>query len=352
MPREQEPEHSDTWEVFEHENTTSSQSLSACFDEMFNVSLQNHAGNPIWHFGTRQMLSLIVFTVVILAVAGSAPWLIRRAYRTPRCAISDTPASLKLPYQNCRIPTANGKYLSAWFIADNDSKDKLPVVAIMHGWGGCAAQMLPFARLLHQAGYGVLLLDARNHGGSDSDSFSSMPRFAEDLENGLNWLKEQPRTDPCRLFLLGHSVGAAATLLLASQRQDLAGVISIPGFAHPGELMRRQMQSRHIPYHPFGWLILRYIERTIGFSFDDIAPCNTIRHIECPVMLIHGRADNFIPMEDSKTIYANRAGDNVQLILLEGVGHNSIAALSRHAETLLRFMSHCSQQNQDDQHWL
>jgi pimeloyl-ACP methyl ester carboxylesterase len=52
-------------------------------------------------------------------------------------------------------------------------------VAIMHGWGGNADHMLPFAALLHAAGHATLLLDARNHGSSDSDDFSSMPRFAE-----------------------------------------------------------------------------------------------------------------------------------------------------------------------------
>jgi dipeptidyl aminopeptidase/acylaminoacyl peptidase len=71
--------------------------------------------------------------------------------------------------------------------------------------------MLPFAALLHRAGLAVLLLDARNHGDSDDDSFSSIPRFAEDLEQGLGWLARQPRIDPQRLFLLGHSVGAAAS---------------------------------------------------------------------------------------------------------------------------------------------
>ncbi|WP_419606642.1 alpha/beta hydrolase, partial [Thiolapillus sp.] len=169
------------------------------------------------------MYILIATAAAVLVLAISVPWLIRLAYRVPRCTVNETPADLKLLYRECRIATVNGKWLSAWFVVGEDLAGKVPVVAVIHGWGGSAAQMLPFARLLHQAGYGVLLLDARNHGNSDSDSFSSMPRFAEDLEHGLDWLKKQPQTDPHRLFLLGHSVGAAATLLLASRRRDLAG---------------------------------------------------------------------------------------------------------------------------------
>lgn len=66
-----------------------------------------------------------------------------------------------------------------------------------------------------------------------------MPRFAEDLEHGLDWLLQQPDVDPRRLFLSGHSVGAAAALLVASRREGLAGVVSIAAFANPAEMMRR-----------------------------------------------------------------------------------------------------------------
>ncbi len=287
------------------------------------------------------MSVMITVTLIVLVLAATIPWMIRRAYRVPRIRIDDTPDSLNLPSRDCRIATANGKWLSGWLIGRRSPDDRQPAVAVMHGWGGSAAQMLPFATLLHKAGYAVLLLDARNHGNSDSDSFSSMPRFAEDLEHGIEWLKNQPGIDQDRLFLLGHSVGAAACLLLASRRQDLAGVISIASFAHPRDLMRRQMQSHHIPYIPMGWLILHYIEKTIGFSFDDIAPCNTIRHISCPTLLIHGKADKFIPFTDAETIYAHRSGDHVQLLLLKNTGHNSIGAISRHGEVLLHFLDSC-----------
>ena len=123
--------------------------------------------------------------------------------------------------------------------------------------------MLPFASLLHREGYAVLPLDARNHGDSDHYTFFSMQRFAEDLEHGLDSMRQQPRIDPQQLFVLGHTVGAGAVLLVASRRHDLAGVVSISALAHPVDFMRSKMQSHHIPYVPISWLVLRYIERTI-----------------------------------------------------------------------------------------
>jgi dipeptidyl aminopeptidase/acylaminoacyl peptidase len=287
------------------------------------------------------MQTLILVLIALSAVILLGRRAIHQAYRAPRLPERVTPRELNLPSQTVHIPTENGKHLFAWFIPPPEDRESGPAVALMHGWGGNAGQMLPFAALLHRAGFACLLLDARNHGHSDSDTFSSMPRFAEDLERGLDWLARQPRIDPQRLFLLGHSVGAGAALLVASRRHDLAGVISIAAFAHPVELMRRQMRSHHIPYLPVGWLVLRYIERTIRASYEAIAPCHTIRLMSCPVLLIHGEQDARVPVADALRIYRNRRDDRVELLLLPDVGHDSGEAIEPYGDSLLSFLGRC-----------
>jgi len=197
---------------------------------------------------------------------------------------------------------------------------RVPAVLVLHGWGGNAEDMLTFASVLHQANFAVLLLDARNHGRSEGDGFSSLPRFAEDMEHGLDWLLREPGVDPKRVALLGHSVGAAAALLVAARRHEPAAVVSIAAFAHPAELMRRQMLAHHIPYWPVGWLVLRYIEHTIGARFDTIAPCNTIRAVDCPTLLIHGEADDRVPFSDALRIYASRRDDRTELLIVPTTG--------------------------------
>gem|GEM_PF-4374747 len=46
-------------------------------------------------------------------------------------------------------------------------------------------------------------------------------------------------------------------------------------------MMRRLLASNHVPYVPLGWYVLHYVQRVIGYRFSDIAPCNTIRKINC-----------------------------------------------------------------------
>jgi dipeptidyl aminopeptidase/acylaminoacyl peptidase len=210
-------------------------------------------------------------------------------------------------------------------------------VAVLHGWGGNAEMMLPLAQPLHRAGYAVLLFDSRNHGRSDSDGFSSLPRFAEDLEHALDWLAQQPDVDAARLAALGHSVGAAAALLVASRCRDLAAVASIAAFADPESMMRRFLAAHHVPYFPLGRTVLRYVQHAIGHRFSDIAPRNTIRQIRCPVLLVHGGDDTTVPVEDAMAIYARRPGDQVRLLILAG-DHDSSREAERHAGELTDFL--------------
>ena len=219
--------------------------------------------------------------------------------------------------QTVRIPAARGLSLFAWFVPALAAGPR-PTVVLLHGWRGNASNLLPAAQALHQAGFAVLLMESRNHGRSDRDDHSSLPRFAEDLDSAIDWLKALPRVDPTRIVALGHSVGAAAVLLSASRRQDLAAVVSIAAFAHPEQLMRRWFALRFVPYWPFAWLINRSLERVIGVSFDAIAPVNTVAIATCPVLLVHGRHDTVVPITDAHRIRQRGNERNVTLLECDG----------------------------------
>lgn len=231
------------------------------------------------------------------------------------------PADLGLTAQSVRIPATGGLSLFAWYVpADTAAAAPAPAPAIvlLHGWGGNASTLLPAAQILHRAGYAVLLPESRNHGRSDRDSHSSLPRFAQDLDSALDWLREQPGIDVTRLSALGHSVGGAAVLLSGSRRDDLHAVVSVSAFAHPEQVMRRWLASRRVPYWPLGWLVNRYVERVIGVRFDAIAPVHTLAHSQSPVLLVHGRQDSTVPIEDARWLWQNRAQVDVTLLECNG----------------------------------
>ncbi len=279
------------------------------------------------------MSIILVTLLILLTIVVLFPVVLHLAYTAPRIKESTTPEQHGLPYTEHYINSVKGKRLFAWLIPAEESCCTLVMV---HGWGANAEMMLPLADPFHQAGMDVLLYDARNHGNSDSDSFSSMPRFAEDLEKILQWLKQ--RNPDNQVVVLGHSVGAAASILAASHGADIDLVISVSGFAHPRLMMNRHLDRPWLPsfLRP---LILEYIQWVIGFRFDDIAPMNRISHVHCPVLLAHGSADTTVPIEDMHLIATSSTDERpVQILAVEGAEHDSVEHFRRHADKLIAFV--------------
>lgn len=276
-----------------------------------------------------------------LCSGGLLTWLLRRLVRRSlapqRIPESSTPADLGLTYRDVRISTENGKSLFGWYLPAAGTSPK-PAVVVLHGWGGNAEMMLPLACPLHEAGFTVLFVDARCHGSSDEDNFASLPRFAEDAERAVAWLRGQAGIDSGCIAIFGHSVGAGAALLVASRRTDIAAVASLAAFAHPVAMMRRWLVLKHIPYLPMGWLLLRYVERVIGHRFDDIAPLNTIKSVRCPTLLIHGAADETVPLSEAIAILAARSGDHVELKIIAG-SHDDFRDLEHEIPAVVGFLS-------------
>lgn len=260
------------------------------------------------------------------------PWLLRglRPVRLPHVR---QPVDVGVPLQAVKVlslPSVDGSALFAWFIRpDAGQLGGSPALVVIHGWGSNASELLPGAEALRRAGYAILLLDARCHGLSGEAEFTSMPRFAQDLETGLDWLQQQPDIDPGRVTLVGHSVGAAAALLLASRRSDVCGVIGLSVFAHPTDVMRRWIQSRRIPMWPVGHWILDSVQEVIGARFNDIAPVHTLREVRTPVLLVHGQIDDVAPVEDLHRLLLSGQGRNVRALVLPGVGHDLSCELER-----------------------
>ncbi|WP_296824903.1 alpha/beta fold hydrolase [Sulfurovum sp.] len=210
-------------------------------------------------------------------------------------------------------------------------------MVILHGWGGNAEQILPMALPFHQAGMNVLLVDARNHGRSDRDTFSSLPRFAEDLEKAIEWLKYKYPGYSRKIALLGHSVGGGAVLFAASRRNDIDAVISISAFAHPEWMMQRFLKRKHIPSFLVTFVI-RYVEWVIGYRYEEIAPVNTVCRIKCPVLLVHGKADLTVPVEDALIIKRKCKRSNIRLLAVESAGHESVEKIKTHTKELVEFL--------------
>lgn len=131
----------------------------------------------------QAIINLLLITSLLFSLAILA---IHIGFHPPRRVESGTPADFGMAYRETTINTRGGKRLFAWWLP---AAAPSPTAVLLHGWGANAELMLQLALPLHRAGLNVLLLDARNHGRSDPILFSSLPRFAQDLGEAVNWVK-------------------------------------------------------------------------------------------------------------------------------------------------------------------
>ena len=176
------------------------------------------------------MKKLLWPLVLAAGMAKLAPEVLKRTMAPPQRPQPHTPRDLGLPEVEVELLSVTGTDLRGWLIPVGRPA---PAVVVLHGWGANASLMLPLAAPLHAAGFHALFLDARNHGRSEHDDFSSMPRFAEDLEVALTWLAA--RDEVTRIGVIGHSVGAGAALLVGSRNPLPAATTGPPSPSpHPG----------------------------------------------------------------------------------------------------------------------
>ena len=196
--------------------------------------------------------------------------------------------------------------------------------------------MVRLAQPLRRQGFNVLLFDARNPGASDVDTFSSVPRFAEDPGAALRWLRNRHPARAKQITVVGHSVGAGAALFEATRNPQIDAVIRIGTFADSAQLTERCL-SFHVPRLLVA-LTKRYVEWVIGYRFATIAPVNSIRQLNCPVLLVHGAQDATVPFEDGRQIFVAADPTHVRFLPIAGAGHDAVDKIEAHASELFDFI--------------
>ena len=162
---------------------------------------------------------LLVASSLVLWTLGQA----MAASYAPRPALGErTPADLGLAHRDVTFSSSDGTDLAGWYVPTRNGA----AVALMHGAGSTRSGVLDHAAVLAGHGYGVLLFDARGHGGSAGRAMDFGWHGESDASGAVDFLTRQPGVSPGRIGLLGLSMGGEQAIGAAGTDERVAAVVA------------------------------------------------------------------------------------------------------------------------------
>lgn len=165
----------------------------------------------------------------------------------------------------------------------------LPAVVALHGAGGNVAGMEQYAGTLAAHGFAVYLLHYFDRTGTESADKATIlrnfPLWMKTLWDAISFVETQPQVDRNRIALLGFSLGAYLSLANSAIDPRVKAVVEFFGG------MPKEMH-----------LFMRRL---------------------CPVLILHGEADQTIPVEEAYQLQKllEKKGIAYEIRIYPGAGH-------------------------------
>jgi len=242
-------------------------------------------------------------------------------------------------------PDEPERILEGWIEAPLGSEERgerLPAVILTHGFKGFMdwGFFPELARRIVARGLVAVRFNMSGSGiGSGPETMDDDAAFEantpsreiEDLARVRGFLGtgDVPWIDPDRCALFGHSLGGGVSLVHAAERQDYPVVVTwaavgsferydraeIPAWRERGWLPVPNARTGQTHRLGLGWL--EDVE-TNGEELDIEAACG---RLETPAVLIHGTADESVPVSEGERLASAFAPGRVLWCPIEGAGH-------------------------------
>jgi hypothetical protein len=248
-----------------------------------------------------------VLLSLALIYAGVAAWAWfssdRMIFLPPEPSYRDTSEILK-------VHTEGGDRIAAIYLANQAAAYTL---LFSHGNGEDLGSLLPLLPVLRDLGFSVFAYDYRGYGLSEGTP--SEQHVYGDIDAAYGYLTGELHVEPQRIVAYGRSLGAGAAVDLAARR-PVGGLVLESPFLSAFRVMTR------VPLFPF----------------DKFRNADKIGRTRCPVLVMHGEADEIVPFHHGRQLFDRAPGPKI-FVAIPGAHHNDfmVVAGARYGQALRDF---------------
>ena len=209
-----------------------------------------------------------------------------------------------------KVPTKDGQSIAAIYLANPSSTYTL---LLSHGNGEDLGSVLPLLPGLGNLGFNVFAYDYRGYGLSEGTP--SERHVYADIDGAYEYLTTKLGVPPERIVAYGRSLGAGASVDLAARR-PVGGLILESPFLTAFRVMTA------VPLFPF----------------DKFRNADKIGRVRCPVLVMHGEADEIVPFWHGRRLFDKAPGLKM-FVAIPGAHHNDFiwVAGARYGQALRDF---------------
>ncbi|MDB4883254.1 MAG: alpha/beta hydrolase fold protein [Gemmatimonadetes bacterium] len=194
------------------------------------------------------------------------------------------------------VPTLDGAQIATLYLPNPRATLTL---LYSHGNAEDLGQLAPWLEQYRAAGFSVLAFDYRGYGTSTGGP-PSADGAVRDMEAVYRHAVGTLGIQPASLVLFGRSVGSGPATELAA-RLPVGGLVIESGFVSA----------------------FRVLTRVALLPFDKFPNLRTIARVRCPVLVIHGTADEVISWPHGRRLF-DAANQPKQALWIEGAHHNDV----------------------------
>jgi predicted MFS family arabinose efflux permease/pimeloyl-ACP methyl ester carboxylesterase len=293
-------------------------------------------------FARHAAAAAVTLAVIVLFVAPLLlSLLITKAKTRPgERDLKTTPAALGAAYRDVTFTSSDGNQLSGWYLP---SREAGITIVMTHGLFRSRYELFERGVELWKRGYGVVLYDLRRHGGSPAEFSTLGYDERHDVLAALELARQLAPDD--RYVLMGVSMGAAATLLAATEADGLLAVIAESSFLSFEDTVYHHLRLARIPVFPFAPLLVHVTSLRMDFDPDDFDVLAAVRRIDRPILFIGSGDDDRMPTETVlEPLYAAAPHPLKRKFVVDGArhGHAYEVAPEAYVEVVNTFLQEVS----------
>ena len=165
-------------------------------------------------------------------------------------------------------------------------------------------KLIFLARSLAARGVLALRFDFR-YVGDSSGKFADITYSGEveDLRAAHQFMQSRR---PGKTVIFGSSMGGTVALLFAAQEASVAAVVTLAAPGHPENFPKRVLTPAQLQqWRQQGHTIYNGQRLNISLleDLERIKVTDAVRRIHCPVLILHGDADEVVPVDEAYELY-------------------------------------------------